>query len=594
MKNKTKKMNWDLLPVILMVTVLPLVVIGQKVTVSLGKYAWFPDGDFQYDFFMYAKSIAFLILVIWMLVVLADRILLRRMPVRNWKYFIPLYIYLALVVASTLLSADRTLSLKGMWQQYESVWVLFGYVVAVFYCAQIIEKISDIKVLFGALAAGAALQGLLGLGQMAGKDFFSFGIGRKLLTAGLDTAAENALRYQFAGDAQSSVYMALYNPNYAAVYIIILVPLILAMAVNAKKKICRILCAVLSILLLGCLYGTGSETGLLVGGMLIVISVVTALLLRKTSAIRRVIGILLCLVLVVGAIGGYDMAKGHVLTNALKKSAQERTYNLEAIDTGKDGVTLHYKGKTFELVPEMTEEGQTLTGIEDGKTKMTAIWDAQQQCFRFNDTIYDAWKYDTYEEDGRQYLLMQGKKVNWIFYKDADSDTYVYVNAYGKADDLQTAKAIFKGYERALSGRGYIWGRTIPLLSSRLLWGSGPDTFAVVFPQSDYVMKGNTNVRMYQQLPTKAHNLYLQSALQTGVLSLLCLLVFWIRYFVLFVQNIRKGEKKELLTLRCGVAVSVLGFLLMGMLNDSNLAVSPVFWCILGMGIAMEQKTFHS
>ena len=88
--------------------------------------------------------------------------------------------------------------------------------------------------------------------------------------------------------------------------------------------------------------------------------------------------------------------------------------------------------------------------------------------------------------------------------------------------------------------------------------------------------------------------MYLQTALQTGVLSLICLLVFWIRYFLLFLNNIRKGEKKELFLLRCGTAAGILGFLLMGMLNDSNLAVSPVFWCIMGMGIAMEQKTFRS
>ena len=29
----------------------------------------------------------------------------------------------------------------------------------------------------------------------------------------------------------------------------------------------------------------------------------------------------------------------------------------------------------------------------------------------------------------------------------------------------------------------------------------------------------------------------------------------------------------------------------MGLANDSNLAVSPLFWCILGMGIAMETET---
>lgn len=65
------------------------------------------------------------------------------------------------------------------------------------------------------------------------------------------------------------------------------------------------------------------------------------------------------------------------------------------------------------------------------------------------------------------------------------------------------AAAVFKGHERSLSGRGYIWGRTIPLLKKFLLWGSGPDTFTVKFPQTDYVMKVNTGLNMYQQLPDK-------------------------------------------------------------------------------------------
>ena len=43
-----------------------------------------------------------------------------------------------------------------------------------------------------------------------------------------------------------------------------------------------------------------------------------------------------------------------------------------------------------------------------------------------------------------------------------------------------------------------------------------------------------------------------------------------------------------------GILLRVFGVLLMGLANDSNLAVSPLFWCILGMGIAMETETFHS
>ena len=118
----------------------------------------------------------------------------------------------------------------------------------------------------------------------------------------------------------------------------------------------------------------------------------------------------------------------------------------------------------------------------------------------------------------------------WNFYKEDGAARYVFVNQYGKLDEIQNAPAVFKGHERSLSGRGYIWGRTIPLLKKSLLWGSGPDTFTVKFPQTDYVMKVNTGLNMYQQLPTKAHSMYLQSALQTGILSGICLLMFFLHY----------------------------------------------------------------
>lgn len=132
MKKTEKRIRADLLPGILTMILLPLVAKGQKTEVDLGKYSWFPDGSFQYDFFMYWKSIVFLILVAAMLLVLIDRSLLRGIRIKNWKYFIPLYVYAGVTILSTILSADKALSLKGMWQQYESVWVLLGYLVTVF------------------------------------------------------------------------------------------------------------------------------------------------------------------------------------------------------------------------------------------------------------------------------------------------------------------------------------------------------------------------------------------------------------------------------------------------------------------------------
>ena len=67
MKRKKKLLRADLLPIIFTLALLPLVAKGQEVEISLDNYSWFPDGGFQYDFFMYWKEIIFLILAGWML-----------------------------------------------------------------------------------------------------------------------------------------------------------------------------------------------------------------------------------------------------------------------------------------------------------------------------------------------------------------------------------------------------------------------------------------------------------------------------------------------------------------------------------------------
>ena len=224
--------------------------------------------------------------------------------------------------------------------------------------------------------------------------------------------------------------------------------------------------------------------------------------------------------------------------------------------------------------------GQTLTGILNQKDNLLAVWDTESQCFRFKDTVYEELEFDAYVQDETDYIIIRKGELTWNFLKEQDSEKYVYLNQYGKDDEIVNAPAILKGYERAFSDRGYIWGRTIPLIAKHLLWGSGPDTFAVEFPQTDYVMKANTSLNMYQQLPTK------------GVLSALCLIVFWMRYMIRFIKKFRKNfrqEKNRFCNLAgLGIFLGITGFLLMGIMNDSNLATAPVFWCLLGTGIAVE------
>ena len=121
-KRKNQKEWIDILPFILLFTVHPLTVIDKKVPVYLNSYPWFPDTEYQYDFFMYGKMVVFFILVVWELVVLADRSLIRREKLLLDKKWIVLGVYGLLVILAAAFSIDKSLSVKGMWEQYGHFW----------------------------------------------------------------------------------------------------------------------------------------------------------------------------------------------------------------------------------------------------------------------------------------------------------------------------------------------------------------------------------------------------------------------------------------------------------------------------------------
>ena len=88
---------------------------------------------------------------------------------------------------------------------------------------------------------------------------------------------------------------------------------------------------------------------------------------------------------------------------------------------------------------------------------------------------------------------------------------------------------------------------------------------------------------------SKPHCWFLQVGVQTGVLSLLALLVFYGMYFV---QSIRLYSKKisDSYLSQVGVAILVgtIGYMIAGLTNDSSITVAPVFWGVIGLGITVN------
>jgi O-antigen ligase len=136
------------------------------------------------------------------------------------------------------------------------------------------------------------------------------------------------------------------------------------------------------------------------------------------------------------------------------------------------------------------------------------------------------------------------------------------------------------------SGRGYIYLRALEQrLTIHSMLGTGPDTFAIFFPQDD-VLRSHYGFPM-TQLIDKMHSMFLQIWFNTGFISFAAFMVMLLLHFVNSVQifwNVRTQTTIEVLGL--GFFLGWAGFLGTSLFNDSAISVSPYFWAVFGASIA--------
>ncbi len=146
------------------------------------------------------------------------------------------------------------------------------------------------------------------------------------------------------------------------------------------------------------------------------------------------------------------------------------------------------------------------------------------------------------------------------------------------------------------TGRGRIWATTIPMLKKYILVGSGADTFAFAFPQNDYVTVYNnggiSHGSLYMTLVTdKAHSLYMQYWVNTGLISLLAWLTLVGYYLVGAAKQFRKRGFVEFSDfVNGGIFCGIIGFLFVAFFNDGSVNTMPMFYTMLGTGLAINMK----
>ena len=437
--------------------------------------------------------------------------------------------------------------------------------------------------------AGTVVMLLIGLSQAFSQDIFRSDLGRwLLLPKEYYDNPENKLVFEFP---LGRVYLTLYNPNYVGSYVSLVSPVFLMLAFAKKKIWLAVVNIVVYIGLLLCILGSGSRAGF-IG---VAFSLILLLLLFNKKLIKFIPEALIVIVLIVGIVYTYNnYSNGQLLSRAEQALEIKKVEpNLKAIETNDDNIVIHYLDHKLELSLYIDPSGEAFAvdAFDENNNRVDYIPTLSESGESYNFATTD----DRFTNISFEFLFYQGSPVfyvnidkkNWTFiYLEG---TYYYINLKGKADKINNAEYIeaLSNYGRAFSGRGFIWSRTIPLLKKYILLGSGPDTFTLAFPNDDYVAMYNGGYENI--LMTKPHNMYLQIAVQTGVLSLICFLVFYIWYFITsFKLYIRADRTKSIVMVGIGILCGTFGYMIVGIINDSMIVIAPFYWVLIGIGLAIN------
>jgi hypothetical protein len=355
-----------------------------------------------------------------------------------------------------------------------------------------------------------------------------------------------------------------------------------------KKKINIIIYSIVIAALLLCAVGSKSLSGV----MGIFVSVVFIIVLMRKYLIKRYyITIPAVLLLVIGVLI-FNYKSDQFLWNKLMSSLEmtKTEYALSQMETNKDNVSLVYNGNTMYLQYVVAADKSASFVLTDDKGQLiSCMYESATNSYTVTDERFKGLSFGmstTYQNVF--YILESGKQ--WNFTNQAGDNIYYYVNDLGKLDQMKTAKsALFTGYEDFASGRGYIWSRTIPLIKDYIILGSGQDTFLTAFPRQDYL--NYTRTGYGNMVMTKPHNLYLQIAVQSGLLSLIAFLVFYGIYFVTSLRLYIKSRFSSFYA-QVGLAIFVatIAYMFAGLANDSSITIAPVFLTLMGLGITVNYK----
>lgn len=589
------------IPLIVVLAIIPLIVRLQIVTPDVDVAIAMGTSKFA-DFFSSYKAsfiilVSIMILIIGFLVVQKDMFKIDKLTI---TYMICSGIFLVVSLAATVMSDYNSSAWWGIPDRSEGMVITACYILFLMYALLAFRKYDNYKYIVLSLAVVVVVSGFLGYFQYVGKDLI---VNNEFVQSLVISKEDRATIGSLSGLIEKgTIYGTMFHYNYVGSFAAMMVPLFVTLTLFLKGKKNKIFCGIVSLVAIFLLFGSTSRAGLIGFGAALVIGIIVFArkIMRRWKVVLPVV---LAAVLIVfgfnaatdgkifsriptllsdvtslfgGSVEGFDY-KDHIpVRNVIIENG---TATLETQD---DALTFKAEG---ESVNTYDKAGEAVTFVLDNGIYTTT--DA-----RFNNITYRMTQTELLKEGESPSPIVRVTVdgIEAFLFKVDDAEGLYAINdiAEQKIEIKDAPYVGFEGKEKLGSARGYIWSRSIPLLKETWLVGKGPDTFPLVFPQNDILAKWwayNTP----NMIIDKPHNLYLQFAINNGGLALLAFLVLIGTYIVnSFKLYAFRGyyENKEII----GIAtlLAVVGYLGAGFFNDSVVSVAPIFWTLLGTGMAIN------
>lgn len=582
-----KLSNKLLIPIILMIGFIPLIVHTYTYRTGLSQFDWFPNSsETLTDVFFGWKMIAIIIVGAIMLGIFLFRLLNKKETFQFETAFYLLFFYALFVAMSALFSPYKYWVVRGIYELFESVWVLFAYIILCYYTYNYVREEKQAELVLRWAGLGMLLVTLIGAFQCFGLDFFKSSLGIHLIT---DPSFWSHLEDVSFVMGEKTAYTTLYNPNYLSFYFGMLIPLAVGLMIASKKLVYRILLLAVVLLSVLCMKGSHSDSGWM--ALAIGVGIVILILLsRQKKTLFIGIGAAVVGFVALIAVCMLTPFSERLSTTIVGTYHMDERIALRSVETTNDNVILDIHGNKMLLsyaIDDSTGETDLSCTDENGTALAKTTIDEENLIDQLDDPAYAACQIQPILLNDMLGIrvIIEGRTWDFAY---IPGDSYYFANPSGKLTHAAPIKSSSLFREDFMSGRGHIWNNTIPLLSKYLFVGAGANAYMLAYPQDDYIYHAYVGgVNTYD---VKAHCWYLQQWVENGLLGLLLLIGFLGWYIVRSARIYRRADLKNSLSwVGIGLFTAVLVYIIAAVANDSNVATAPVFWGLLGLGMAVNR-----